>query len=75
MGFYFPDAGLAWFDNSALVAPSYPQAPLGRAILTGGASDFPSAGNGAWLLLPEPDAGLASAGAVLALAALRVRRR
>ncbi len=71
----FADQGLAWFDNSALVAPSYPQGLLGRAILGGGFGDFGSSGNGAWLLLPEPHAAIAGAAAALSLAALRVRRR
>jgi hypothetical protein len=71
----FADQGLAWFDNSAGVAPSYPHGLLGRAILGGGFGDSASAGNGAWLLVPEPHAALAGAAAALSLAALRVRRR
>jgi len=70
-----PDAGLAWFDNSAGVAPSYPNVPLGRAILGGGAGDFASPSNAAWLLVPDPDARTACAAALCAVAALRIRRR
>lgn len=54
----FQVANLAFFDNSAGLSPSYPQAPIGRAYVGGGSSDTASAGLASFLLVPEPsDAG------------------
>jgi hypothetical protein len=50
---FFPVATLAWFDNSAGQAASYPQEPIGRASLESSATDPGSSGRGAWLV-PEP---------------------
>lgn len=62
----------AWFDNSAPLSQSYPQAPIGRVLFGGGASADASPDEGAWLVqVPEP-AGTALAGAAgAALVALR----
>jgi len=57
------------------VSQSYPQGLLERSVVNGGASDATFAGNGAWLLVPEPDASSACAAAALAVAALHIRRR
>jgi hypothetical protein len=74
--FYYVD-GLGWFDNSAPLNPSYPQAPIGRAALghyTG--QDSGSSGRGAWLVqVPEPGPGLVAASALGALAGLAGRAR
>ena len=71
----FAEAGLAWFDNSAGLDPTSPAAPVGRAILEGGAFDTPSPGLGAWLVaVPEPGT-LLLLGAALAGLTVMGRRR
>jgi hypothetical protein len=52
-----PNGSIAWFDNTAGQDPTSPQAPLGRFIVEGGATDFADPGQGGWLVqVPEPSA-------------------
>jgi hypothetical protein len=73
---YYVD-GFGWFDNSAPLNPSYPQAPIGRTALGHYTSqDSGSSGRGAWLVqAPEPGLGVAAAGALAALGGLASRSR
>jgi len=67
-------ASIAWFDNSAPLSGSYPQAPIGRASF-GDTTDGSFSSTGAWLVqAPEPLAPLGPRAAALALAALALSR-
>jgi hypothetical protein len=72
---FLSTATLSWFDNSAPLSPSYPQAPIGRALYVT-VSDTASPGRGAWLVsLPEPEPAPLDAAAGLALGASAAERR
>jgi len=71
---YLTTAGIAWFDNSTLLAPDYPPAPIGRASFAQ-TTDNTSVQRGAWLVeLPEPAPATLGATAALALGLSRSAR-
>jgi hypothetical protein len=67
---------LQWFDNTAGLNPTLPQAPIGRSLPRSGTVSPYSGGRGAWLVqVPEPaGAALASAVALALLARGRSAR-
>ena len=68
-------AEMAWFDNSAGLSGSYPQAPIGRTLTPTSLNDTAKATRGAWLIeVPEPSAA-AIAGAAACTIAVLARRR
>jgi len=70
----FAVSAVSWFDNSAGLSASYPQAPVGRVAFGDGSGDTSSPYLGSWLVLPEPGA-LASGAAAIAVLAGATRRR
>jgi len=69
-------SGFAWFDNSAPLSQSYPQAPIGRVSFGGGGDPGASPDRGSWLVqAPEPTRTALAGAAGAALFALRVGRR
>jgi len=72
----FLDASISWFDNSAGLDPTSPQAPVGRVILEGGRTDFGDPRNGAWLVaVPEPGSLLLMGAGVMSLVVAGRARR